>query len=183
MTPYSSAPVGSTAGGHFMRNVFSNVPKATGPMVASIIRTIFAQLDTEHVFTQFHELIRMLTRAPEIANMLEDSQNDILAFRASPTAHRQQFWSRTRWNGSTRRSNAAPTSSARSEPAALLRLAGDHRGRATSATGMTRTPGPRRRGSTTLFGCSRSTRPERGSRCIYGCSRTGESSPSMTRHR
>ncbi|MFV4915106.1 transposase, partial [Microbacterium lacticum] len=32
---------------HFMRNVLSNVPKASGPMVASIIRTIFAQPDTE----------------------------------------------------------------------------------------------------------------------------------------
>ena len=31
---------------HFMRNF----PKAAGPMVASIIRTIFAQPDTEHVF-------------------------------------------------------------------------------------------------------------------------------------
>ena len=31
---------------HFMRNVLSNVPKASGPRVASTIRTIFAQPDT-----------------------------------------------------------------------------------------------------------------------------------------
>ncbi len=66
---------------HFMRNVLTAVPKASGPMIASIIRTIFAQPDTEHVFAQFHEVVRMLTRShPKIADMLEDAKDDILAF-------------------------------------------------------------------------------------------------------
>src|SRR3546814_11233984 len=38
---------------HFMRNVLANVPKTAGPMVASIIRTIFAQPDPEPVYAQF----------------------------------------------------------------------------------------------------------------------------------
>ena len=46
-----------------MWNVLTAVPKTTGPMVASIIRAIFAQPDTEHVCTQFHEVTRMLTRS------------------------------------------------------------------------------------------------------------------------
>lgn len=48
---------------HFMRNVLANVPKTAGPMVASSIRTIFAQPDAGHVHAQFDEVSRMLTRS------------------------------------------------------------------------------------------------------------------------
>ena len=79
---------------HFMRNVLANVPKAAGPMVASIIRTIFAQPDTEHVLGQFDEVVRMLTRShPKIAEMLETARDDLLGFTAFPTAHWRQIWS------------------------------------------------------------------------------------------
>lgn len=111
---------------HFMRNVLSNVPKTAGPMVASIIRTIFAQPDTEHVFTQFHEVVRMLTRShPKIASMLEDAKDDILAFCEFPTAHWRQIWSTNpleRVNKEIkRRTDVVGTFP---NPAALLRLAG-----------------------------------------------------------
>jgi len=79
---------------HFMRNVLLNVPKTTGPMVVSIIRTIFAQPGTEHVFAQFHELVRVLTRShPRITDMLEQAKDDILALCGSPQQHWQQIWS------------------------------------------------------------------------------------------
>ncbi|WP_309066395.1 hypothetical protein [Microbacterium sp.] len=46
-------------------------------MVASIIRTIFTQPDTEHVFAQFHEVVRMLTRPhPRIADVLEGARGE-----------------------------------------------------------------------------------------------------------
>ena len=111
---------------HFMRNVLANVPKTAGPMVASIIRTIFAQPDTEHVFTQFHEVLRMLTRShPKIAGMLEDAKNDILAFTGFPVAHWRQIWSTNpleRVNKEIkRRTDVVGTFP---NPAALLRLAG-----------------------------------------------------------
>jgi putative transposase len=48
---------------HFMRNALANVQKSASPMVASIIRTIFAQPDAEHVHTQFDEVVRMLARS------------------------------------------------------------------------------------------------------------------------
>ena len=68
-----------------MRNVLANVPKTAGPMVASIIRTIFAQPDTEHVFAQFDEVVRMLARShPKIADMLEAARDDLLAFCRVP---------------------------------------------------------------------------------------------------
>lgn len=77
-----------------MRNVLANVPKTAGPMVASIIRTIFAQPDTEHVTTQFDEVTRMLARShPKIADMLEDARDDLLAFTGFPVAHWRQIWS------------------------------------------------------------------------------------------
>ena len=79
---------------HFMRNVLSIVPKGSQEMVASIIRTIFAQPDKEHVLTQFDEVTRMLTRShPKVAAMLEDAKGDVLAFTGFPQRHWRQIWS------------------------------------------------------------------------------------------
>jgi hypothetical protein len=79
---------------HFMRNVLSAVPKGSQDMVASIIRTIFAQPDTEHVATQFDEVARMLERShPKVAAMLGDAKDDLLAFTGFPQRHWRQIWS------------------------------------------------------------------------------------------
>ena len=82
--------------------------------------------DTEHVFTQFHEVVRMLTRShPKVASMLEDAKNDILAFCEFPVAHWRQIWSTNpleRVNKEIkRRTDVVGTFP---NPAALLRLAG-----------------------------------------------------------
>jgi len=111
---------------HFMRNVLANVPKAAGPMVASIIRTIFAQPDAAHVSTQFDEVARMLTRShPKVSDMLEAAREDLLAFTAFPVAHWRQIWSTNpleRVNKEIkRRTDVVGTFP---NPAALLRLAG-----------------------------------------------------------
>ncbi|WP_173921883.1 IS256 family transposase [Agromyces sp. Marseille-P2726] len=111
---------------HFMRNVLANVPKTAGPMVASIIRTIFAQPDAGHVHAQFDEVVRMLTRShPKVAGMLEDDRDDLLAFTSFPVAHWRQIWSTNpleRVNKEIkRRTDVVGTFP---NPAALLRLAG-----------------------------------------------------------
>ncbi|WP_426624464.1 IS256 family transposase [Leifsonia sp. McL0607] len=111
---------------HFMRNVLSIVPKGSQDMVASIIRTIFAQPNAEHVFTQFDEVTRMLTRShPKVAAMLEDAKDNVLAFTGFPQRHWRQIWSTNpleRVNKEIKRRTDVvgvfPT------PAALLRLAG-----------------------------------------------------------
>lgn len=79
---------------HFMRNVLSIVPKGSQEMVASIIRTIFAQPDAEHIQKQFREVTTMLGRShPKVAVMLTDAQPDLLAFAGFPRRHWRQIWS------------------------------------------------------------------------------------------
>ncbi len=111
---------------HFMRNVLSVVPKGTQDMVASIIRTIFAQPDAPHVRTQFDEVARMLQRShPKVATMLDDAKEDLLAFTGFPIKHWRQIWSTNpleRVNKEIKR--RTDVVGVFPNPAALLRLAG-----------------------------------------------------------
>jgi putative transposase len=79
---------------HFMRNVLSIVPRASQEVVASMIRTIFAQPDAKHVQAQFDEVIRVLTPThSKVAQMLLDAREDLLAFCGFPPKHWRQIWS------------------------------------------------------------------------------------------
>jgi putative transposase len=79
---------------HFMRNVLAVVPKGSQDMVASIIRTIFAQPHREHIQKQFAEVTTMLRRShPKVAAMLTDAEADLLAFAGFPQRHWRQIWS------------------------------------------------------------------------------------------
>jgi transposase-like protein len=92
---------------HFMRNVLSKVPKASAEMVAAAIRTIFAQPDAKHVRAQLDEVSRMLeAKFPEVATMLADAAEDLLAFAAFPQVHWRKIWSTNpleRLNGEIKR--------------------------------------------------------------------------------
>jgi putative transposase len=111
---------------HFMRNVLAVVPKGTQDMVASIIRTIFAQPGAEHVRAQFDEVTRMLERShPKVADMLDDAKEDLLAFTGFPLKHWRQIWSTNpleRVNKEIKR--RTDVVGVFPNPAALLRLAG-----------------------------------------------------------
>jgi len=111
---------------HFMRNVLAVVPRASGEMVASIIRTIFAQPDREHVASQFDEVSRMLEKLhPKVAVMLGDARDDVLAFAGFPVKHWRQIWSTNpmeRVNKEIKR--RTDVVGVFPNPAALLRLAG-----------------------------------------------------------
>jgi putative transposase len=79
---------------HFMRNVLARVPKASAEMVAAAIRTIFAQPDPDHVRSQLDEVARMLEgQFPDVALMLRDAAEDLLAFTSFPIAHWHKIWS------------------------------------------------------------------------------------------
>lgn len=92
---------------HFMRNVLSKVPKASSEMVAAAVRTIFAQPDATHVRAQLDEVTRMLeAKFPEVAAMLADASEDLLAFTAFPQVHWRKIWSTNpleRLNGEIKR--------------------------------------------------------------------------------
>ena len=111
---------------HFMRNVLSIVPKASQEMVASIIRTGFAQPDAEHVNAQFEEVVRMLAKShPKVAVMLDEACADVLAFAGFPVKHWRQIWSTNpmeRVNKEIKR--RTDVVGVFPNPAALLRLAG-----------------------------------------------------------
>jgi transposase-like protein len=77
-----------------MRNVLARVPKASAEMVAAAIRTIFAQPDAAHVRSQLDEVARMLDgQFPDVAAMLRDAAEDLLAFCGFPLAHWRKIWS------------------------------------------------------------------------------------------
>ncbi|UFS61116.1 IS256 family transposase [Subtercola endophyticus] len=111
---------------HFMRNVLAVIPKGSQEMVGSIIRTIFAQPDKEHVNGQFDEVTKMLERShPKVATMLNDARPDLLAFASFPPKHWRQIWSTNpleRVNKEIKR--RTDVVGVFPNPAAMLRLAG-----------------------------------------------------------
>jgi putative transposase len=87
---------------HFMRNLLTKVPKASQSMVATLVRTIFEQPDSEQVWAQHARVVEQLDgRFPDAAAMLVDAGGDILAFAAFPVEH----WSAIRSNNPQERLN------------------------------------------------------------------------------
>lgn len=79
---------------HFMVNLLTRVPKAAGSFVATLVRSIFAQPDTDSVWTQHRHVVTQLEpRFAQAAAMLDDAAHDLLAFTAFPKAHWNQIWS------------------------------------------------------------------------------------------
>lgn len=79
---------------HFMRNVLTRVPKASSAMVATTIRTIFAQPTGALVRDQVEVVALMLERQlPDVAGMLREAREEITAFADFPEAHWSKIWS------------------------------------------------------------------------------------------
>jgi putative transposase len=85
--------------------------------VAAIVRTIFAQPDHASAITQLHEVARMLSpKFPQVAELLEDAAEDVLAHLHFPREHRRRLHSTNPLSGFTRRSSVGPESSGSSPP-------------------------------------------------------------------
>ena len=79
-----------------MRNLQTRarVPKSAQPMVATLVRPIFAQPDAASVWAQHARVVEQLTeRFPDAAAMLADAAPDVLAFTGFPKEHWRQIWS------------------------------------------------------------------------------------------
>jgi len=99
---------------HFARNLLTRVPKSAQDMVATLMRSIFAQPDAKSTKEQHARVVEQLVgRFDEAANLLIDAEPDLLAFTSFPKEHWRQIWSnntqerlnreirrRTEWSGS-----------------------------------------------------------------------------------
>jgi len=79
---------------HFMANLLSRVPKRAQSAVATLARTIYQQLSAQEVRAQ-HQLVatQLAERFPQVAELLEEAREEILAFTSFPRSHWKQIWS------------------------------------------------------------------------------------------
>jgi len=79
---------------HFMRNLLTKVPKSAADLVATLVRSIFAQPSVQEVWAQHGRVVEQLhSRFPEAADLLAEAAEDILAFTGFPKAVWRQIWS------------------------------------------------------------------------------------------
>jgi putative transposase len=79
---------------HFVRNLQTRVPKPAQPMVATLVRSIFAQPSGAEVRAQLERVIEQLEGLfPTAAEILAGAEPDITAFCSFPTEHWRQIWS------------------------------------------------------------------------------------------
>ena len=79
---------------HAMRNLLTRVPKAAQAMVATLVRTVFAQSDPDQVRAQFARVVDQLeAQFPAAAKLLTEAESDLLAFATFPVEHWRQIWS------------------------------------------------------------------------------------------
>jgi putative transposase len=79
---------------HFIRNLLCRVPKSAQGLVATLVRSIFAQPDTASTWAQHARVVDQLQeRFPQAAELLADAAGELLAFTAFPKEHWRQIWS------------------------------------------------------------------------------------------
>jgi putative transposase len=79
---------------HFMRNALSLIPKAAQQMVGATIRTVFAQPDALSAHQQWRKVSDGFRgRFPKLAELMDEAEEDILAYAAFPQEHWQKIWS------------------------------------------------------------------------------------------
>jgi putative transposase len=79
---------------HYLRNLLTKVPKSAQPLVATLVRSIFAQPDAAQVIAQHERVVDQLAeRFAAAAAHLAEAGPEILAFTSFPKEHWRQVWS------------------------------------------------------------------------------------------
>lgn len=79
---------------HFMRNALAHVPRRQHQMVAAVIRTAFVQENQEQARAQWRETAdKLRERFPGIGKLMDNAEDDVLAYMAFPKEHWPQLGS------------------------------------------------------------------------------------------
>jgi putative transposase len=79
---------------HFMRNALALVPRSAQQMVAATIRTVFAQPDATSARATWQRVADSFrVRFPRVADLLDDAEDEVLAYLTFPHEHWHQIWS------------------------------------------------------------------------------------------
>lgn len=79
---------------HFIANALALVPKAASQMVAATIRTVFVQPDPMSAREQWRRVAESFrARFPRLAHLMDEAEEEVLAYSAFPTEHWRQVWS------------------------------------------------------------------------------------------
>lgn len=71
-----------------MRNALAQAPKTVSEMVAATIRTVFAQPDATGARGRCRQVANNLrSRLPRLAELLDESEDDVLAYVTFPNEH------------------------------------------------------------------------------------------------
>jgi transposase-like protein len=77
---------------HFLRNALAHVPRRQHQMVAAAIRTAFVQDDAAQAHGQWREVADKLRgRFPKLSALMDEAEDDVLAFMAFPKEHWPQL--------------------------------------------------------------------------------------------
>lgn len=80
---------------HYLRDLLTKVPKSSQSMVATMVRTIFAQPSADEVWAQHRRVVDHLTGVglDDAADHLDQAAAEILTFTGFPKANWKQIWS------------------------------------------------------------------------------------------
>jgi len=79
---------------HWMRNALAHVQKGQQTVVAAAIRQVFNQPDREGAgATWRHVADQLRARWPKLADLMDDSEHDVLAYMSFPVQHRTKLHS------------------------------------------------------------------------------------------
>jgi putative transposase len=77
---------------HFMRNALAHLPRRQHQMVAAVIRTAFVQESQEQACGQWRETAdKLRERFPRLAELMDEAEDDVLAFMSFPKEHWPQL--------------------------------------------------------------------------------------------